>query len=409
MQRVLVTDAEQRSSLAVVRSLGRAGYHVEVCSSHDAPLGGASRFCRAAHVVPDPTEDVGAFIDRLESLVDQRGVDVLLPMTDVTASTMHELRNRRSSLVIPFPPTETWEAASDKRRLMDLAERLGVPVPTQHVVESPEEDPSVALAFAETVGYPVVLKPHRSAVATSSRVLRFGVEMASDGDDLLRRMQALPREAFPVLVQQRIQGPGLGGFFLARHGRITQRFAHRRLREKPPSGGVSVLRQGVPLRHDVARYSEALLGELAWSGVAMVEFKEDASSGTVYLMEINGRFWGSLQLAIDCGVDFPRALMKMFLDPDSPEGGGGRGESRVGIRTRWFWGDVDHLLWILRAPAGYRAIHPHLPSRIGAIARFMVPWRPGLRYEVLRPSDPFPFVRESRQWFAQILHRREDE
>ena len=38
----------------------------------------------------------------------------------------------------------------------------------------------------------------------------------------------------------------------------------------------------------------------------MVEFKHDERDGVPKLMEINGRFWGSLQLAIDAGVDFPR-------------------------------------------------------------------------------------------------------
>ena len=40
----------------------------------------------------------------------------------------------------------------------------------------------------------------------------------------------------------------------------------------------------------------------------MVEFKLDARDGVAKLMEINGRFWGSLQLAVDAGVDFPAIL-----------------------------------------------------------------------------------------------------
>ena len=80
-------------------------------------------------------------------------------------------------------------------------------------------------------------------------------------------------------------------------------FAHRRLREKPPSGGVSVYRESVAPDPSLVARAAALLAGLGWRGVAMVEMKTDARTGTPYLMEVNGRFWGSLQLAVDAGVD----------------------------------------------------------------------------------------------------------
>ena len=48
------------------------------------------------------------------------------------------------------------------------------------------------------------------------------------------------------------------------------------------------------------------LGAAELTGVAMVESQRRARWPRLYLMEVNCRFWGSLQLAIDCGVDFPR-------------------------------------------------------------------------------------------------------
>ena len=71
----------------------------------------------------------------------------------------------------------------------------------------------------------------------------------------------------------------------------------------------------------------------------MVEFKQDERDGLPKLMEINGRFWGSLQLAIDAGVDFPALLLQPpDALPSTPL------PYRVGVRNRWFWGDVDSLL-----------------------------------------------------------------
>ena len=68
---------------------------------------------------------------------------------------------------------------------------------------------------------------------------------------------------------------------------------------------MSVYRESVAADPDLVRRSRALLDAFGWCGVAMVEYKLDERTGTPYLMEVNGRFWGSLQLAIDAGVDFP--------------------------------------------------------------------------------------------------------
>ncbi len=119
------------------------------------------------------------------------------------------------------------------------------------------------------------------------------------------------------------------------------------------------------------------------------------------MMEVNGRFWGSLQLAIDAGVDFPTLLLRTALGEEvAPVT-----SYRSGVRSRWLWGDVDHLIGMMRMPRSVLATHPELPGRMGALARFVLPWRPGDRFEVLRFRDPAPFFRESVQWIEAVLGR----
>src|SRR5262244_1944024 len=103
-----------------------------------------------------------------------------------------------------------------------------------------------------------------------------------------------------------IYGEGRGAFLFVWNGELKAAFCHRRLREKPPWGGVSVLRDSVPYDAQVVNDSFRLLQTLGWDrGAAMVEYKRDSRDGRLKLMEINGRFWGSLQLAIDAGMDIP--------------------------------------------------------------------------------------------------------
>jgi predicted ATP-grasp superfamily ATP-dependent carboligase len=398
---ILITDGEQRSALAVVRSLGKAGYAVGVCSAHAKPLAGASRHCRVTFRTPDPASDPAAFIGAIEGLVDSNPVELVIPMTDVTAPLLLELRARRPEVALPFPSLAKYRDLSDKSLLTDVAAGLGVPVPRQVVIPDEGADLKGLLHAVEVAGlpWPMILKPARSAGQVAGGVRKFGVRAVDSADALEAELARFPPEAYPFLLQERIVGPGIGVFLLGDvEGRPLASFGHRRIREKPPTGGISVYRESIPVRQDLQEYSERISTRFGWSGVVMLEFKEDASTGTPYLMEANARFWGSLQLAIDAGVDFPRLLVQAAL-----------GETvepvrhyRIGVRSRWLWGDFDHLLWMLRAPASQRRLYPSLPGRARAIGRFLLPWRPGDRFEVLRWRDLRPFVRESVQWFQSL-------
>ena len=111
-------------------------------------------------------------------------------------------------------------------------------------------------------------------------------------------------------------------------------FAHRRLAEYPTTGGVTVVAEAVDPPPELVERARRLLRYIGWNGVAMVEFRWDQAAQLPTLMEINGRFWGSLGLSQACGVDFPYAAwcqaQKMSLPPAS--------SYRTGTRVRWTTG-----------------------------------------------------------------------
>ena len=140
-----------------------------------------------------------------------------------------------------------------------------------------------------------------------------------------------------------------------------------------------------------------LLRHFEWQGVAMVEYKVDAHTGDAYLMEINGRLWGSLQLAIDAGVDFPVLLLACAVgDVVTPVL-----DYRLGVQTWWEWGDVDHLLARLRHSPSRLAMAGHVPGRAAAIAAFVRTIGSGSRPEIFSHEDPRPFLRESASWLRR--------
>ena len=392
--RVLVTDGEERAALAVVRSLGRAGHVVYVGSTGGGSLAGASRFCTSETAMPDPLTRSADFVDAVEQLVARLGVEVLCPITEASLLALLPARERLGSARIPFPDADTFRHISDKCSVLDAAKTLGMKVPGQVKLAAPHERAKLDMA---ALPFPLVLKPSRSVVEAGERRMKLGVAYAANREELDAQLGQFTDAAYPLLLQQRIVGPGAGIFVLLWDDEILAVFAHRRIREKPPSGGVSVYRESVHPEPEFVAQATTLLRQMRWQGVAMVEFKRDAKTGTPYLMEINGRFWGSLQLAVDAGVDFPALLVAAALGQRP----GPIPQYRAGVRSRWWWGDIDHLLIRLRHSAAHLNLPPDAPSAWRVLREFLALWRPGDRSEVFRLTDPRPFLRETLQWFMR--------
>ncbi len=388
---VLILDGNQRSALAATRSLGRLGIPVTVADETPRSLAAASRYCTDRFGYPSPSEQPDEFLDTVQRNAAARAVTVIFPMTEVSAYLLVRNRGRFAPAVIPLPDSENWDLVADKCRLLQVAQQLQVPVPETLF----PADADALRAAADRIGFPVVLKPCRSKVWREGRCTATSVHIALDHDDLsalMARHEYLRN--FPLAVQARVPGSGLGVFALYDHGTAVTFFAHRRIREKPPRGGVSVLSESIPVRADLQAYATRLLDHARWHGVAMVEFRGTAD-GVPYLMEINPRFWGSLQLAIDSGVNFPGMLYDLTLGrrPTPPAG------YRTGIRTRWLLGDLDRLYLVLRK----RETGPSDISRLREVLQFLRFFSAGTRYEVNRFGDLGPFLFEIGRYLHELL------
>ncbi|HEX6967162.1 MAG TPA: ATP-grasp domain-containing protein [Gemmatimonadaceae bacterium] len=389
---VLVTDGEQRAALALVRALGRAGHTVYICSARGRSIAGASRYCRGEQRVADALAMPERFADEVAAIVRTRAVDVIVPVAEPAILALLPERERLGAC-IPFVDACTFRRIADKALLLETAPAFGIAIPEQRTLARRADREALDVG---ALRFPVVLKPSRSVGEHQGRRAKLGVLFAADAAQLARHLDELDEAAYPLLLQQRIVGPGIGIFLLLWRGEVHATFAHRRIREKPPSGGVSVYRESVAADPELVARSRRLLESFDWEGVAMVEYKLDSATNTPYLMEINGRFWGSLQLALDAGVDFPNLLLGA-MDGDGPPPADRVGRYREGVRSRWWWGDVDHLLARMLHSAETLALPPDAPGR-WRVVRDVLTVRRNDRNEILRASDPWPFVRETIEW-----------
>jgi predicted ATP-grasp superfamily ATP-dependent carboligase len=282
-----------------------------------------------------------------------------------------------------MPERDALATVTDKHATLELCRRLGVPTPRTALVRTVEE----ALAAAPEIGWPVVVKPLASRVYRDGAVDAFQVAYA-DGPQALAVQLGRLEGRCPALLQEYRRGEGHGVELLMDRGRPLAAFQHRRLHEVPITGGASSLRECVPLDPLLHRHATRLMSELRWTGLAMVEFRV-GPEGPV-LMEINGRIWGSLPLAVKSGVDFPLRLVEMELGQRLD--GTVDGVPAHGVRSRNLGLELVWIGSVLRRQRRY----PFLPAprrREAIAAALRLAW-PRDGFDLLCRDDPMPALAE---------------
>jgi predicted ATP-grasp superfamily ATP-dependent carboligase len=390
-RRVLVLDAHTTQALACVRSLATAGYVVFVASPRRWPLASWSRYSREQYHLGD--ESVGEFA-ALRDWAKARGISAVLPLTERSCVLCNAERSEweRNGMTVGCETGDALLSTFDKARTAALAAECGVAIPRTYVPTSLEE----CHAAARELGLPCVVKSRFSHYWTgTSFVEGGGTSYASHESDLDRMCRVHRQGDVWPLVQGFVDGTGKGLFTVCDRGRPLMWFAHERLRDVRPSGSGSSLRRSIPVDPRMLEPAERLLQSMRWHGPAMVEFR-DTGAGAPCLMEINGRFWGSLELAVRAGADFPRMWTDLLCDraPSMAE------TATTGTTVRWLWGDVKRLLYILAGrPRGYPGSYP---TRLEGLAELFGAQPPGTELEAWRADDRWPAVGEWVQGVGEL-------
>jgi predicted ATP-grasp superfamily ATP-dependent carboligase len=391
--------------LAIVRDLGAHGVQVVGLGRKTSALGMYSRYLHEGMVRADGE---AALIDQLCALAGRLGRACLFAISEGDIALLNRHRARLSGFQLMFADAGRMDRVLNKEQTYAAAATVGVRVPRTEQIAGMAE----LTGLAASLRYPVVLK-----WANPNEVIRVlsGAGLALDKTHYCYSAAQLiaylaPYEAVGIypLIQEYCAGYGLGQFVLMRGGVAHYAFQHRRVHEWPPEGGFSSLCESVALSEhaELMTKSIALLRELDWEGIAMVEYRHDPATGESALMEINGRFWGSLPLAWHAGACFPwlsYCLLGTGATPaDAPY--------RSGLRCRFMVPETKRLLRILfqkNKIADKNVSFRRLPELAGYLADFV---RPGTCYYVFDTRDPKPFfgdIGSTLRAMAQRLTGRE--
>jgi predicted ATP-grasp superfamily ATP-dependent carboligase len=373
---VLVLPVDNSVGLTVSRALGREGVPVVGVSFSPDGFGLRSRYLAGRHVLAGPPE---ARIDALLGLVEVLRPDFLMAHGEALLAGINARRGEFERFTRPlFATQDVLDRAFNKSRTLGFADRLGIPVPRMHTVESPAD----AARITEAISYPVVLKPPQRYQQPEHAHLNFSYRIIGDKTQLLEFLLPYADAPFYPLIQQYCPGHGVGIETCLYRGEPLAWFQHRRIREFPITGGPSVYRRSEPAEPRLVDWSLRLLHAMEWDGLAMVEFRYDPQSGDAVLMEVNGRFWGSLPLAVHSGVNFPH-LLYLAHGLGTPRT---IDRYRTGLYCRQITADTKWLWTVLRNGSG----QPAPCGKLRALGQYLGAFFQCWHFDVEWPDDPAP-------------------
>ena len=362
MEKILVTDAQMRSSLAVIRSLGKKGLDITAGENTRFATSFFSKYCQNRVVYPSPEKEK-VFVNYMLKLIKNHSYRAIFPVTDHTLMPMAEHKKEFSKYtILPIPDYETLIKGRDKEKTLKIAMENDISCPKTYFVDTLEDLETIK----NKLEYPVIIKPRKSS---GSR----GLVLCTSQNDLIEKYKQIYAKYGPSLVQEYIPegGDEIGVYTLFNFDSEPRAVVvQRRIRSYPISGGPSTLRETIK-SPELVKIAFKLLKIMEWQGVAMVEFKIDPRNNEPKLMEVNPRFWGSLQLSILAGMDFPYLLYKLAIEGDIKP----VLNYKEGVMCRWLLpGDV---LWFLSSSNKMKNLPEFLKFR-------------DMNYDILSWDDPGP-------------------
>ena len=303
-----------------MRSLARAGWDVGVGSQASPGHAQRSRYATRWHPVPLAEAGEDAFTCAVADAVRAGSYDVVFAVGDAEVLTLSK-RRAQVPACVPWPEHDVVVRCFDKRIAAELAAFAGLATP----------------ATGTSGGFPVVVKARTHWLGGDvGSASRFPVRLAEDEAELTEHVEALREQGVPAIVQQYVSGELIAQVWLLdKTGAVLA--CQQQVAEKvwPKDAGVSVRARTVAVDADLAAAARRFLADLGWWGLCELQFLV-GGDGVPRLIDVNGRFYGSLALATAAGLPVAPMWAALALgDEVAPAP-----PARTGVRYQWLEGDL---------------------------------------------------------------------
>ncbi len=291
INKVLIAN---RGAIAVriartVRDMGKVS--VAVYASEDIDSRHIDLADEAHCLGTGPVSDTYLNQDKLISIALRSGADAIHPGYGfLSENTAFEARCAQAGIRFLGPTSEHISIFGLKHSARELAAATGVPMLPGSGLLS---DATAALAAAETIGYPVILKSTAGGGGIGMRVCDDAAALAAafdavkrlalgnfgDGGVFLERYVARARH-----VEVQVIGDGAGKVIAIGDRDCSAQRRQQKVIEECPAPGLSL-----ELRARLASSAEELLAAVNYRSAGTVEFVFDETRGEAYFLEVNTR------------------------------------------------------------------------------------------------------------------------
>jgi predicted ATP-grasp superfamily ATP-dependent carboligase len=378
----LIAEAGNPIAQVILRSLARKNLDAVLLASFPVSISRFSRYCRKQILVPSMGIEK-EYAKAVEKIVKRIKFNVFFPVFEWSLMPVSKNREKIGQYVkLPIASHESILICFDKASTMKTAANNGIPIPKTYFVRNRSELQKVL----KEIAYPAVVKPRWSMVWKEDHAFHRRCGYVNSAAELMATYRSI-HQYFPFpFVQEYVPGVNYSVAAVYNEGKPRAFCCIKVQRAWPASGGNSCFRESAPLDPNMKRHAEALLERLNWHGIAEVEFRLDSRDGVPRLMEINPRFWGSLEVAVRSGVDFPYLLYRIAMDGDV----NGVSSYKVGVKGRYMAQDILYMVSLFTDASLNPAIRS--PNRFRTLLRWLRFYEPEVFYDLLYLDDPLPFL-----------------
>lgn len=188
---------------------------------------------------------------------------------------------------VAHPDFAAVRAGLDKVTLGDVAAQVGL--------AAPHTEPATEDNLARWTG-PLVLKSRSHWTPGARHVQRIDARLFATPAEATERIELIVASGGEAVMQRPVHGQ-LGALIGVFHeGRLRGRVQQTTARLWPSPSGMSSRAQTVPVDAVLCARAEDLLGRIGWRGLVELQFLT-GDDGVPHLIDLNGRFYGSLALA----------------------------------------------------------------------------------------------------------------
>ncbi|MGC0423039.1 ATP-grasp domain-containing protein [Embleya sp. AB8] len=295
-----------QGSVGAVRSLGRAGVPVHAVVEDAFTPTARSRHLARRHVWPTTgLEDPAALVDRLLRIGRRLPARaVLVPTDDEAALLAAGARDRLAEcFLLPEIDPELPAGLAGKRGLYERCLAHGVPAPDTRFPADAEQ----LVAFADELGYPVVVKNPAPWERLRTPVVA-GTTVVPDRRSLVALVGSPRGVLLQSYVPREFAQDWIVHLYAAPDGRCAPVFTGLKLRSWPPHAGVTTYARALA-NPGLARCSARLCRAIGYRGPADLDWRLDLRDGRYKLVDFNPRVGAQFRMfETDRGLDVVRAL-----------------------------------------------------------------------------------------------------